>query len=128
MTDEQKEQVEPIKIAVIAGGPTGPGTTMPSTGTVLPTPGAQQPNVVVQVVMPLVAILVRFLSAYLTALVGLVGAGMTPLGGKLLYTTDFYHMVLTCASLAVAGPAFGVLKDFVTIFSGLEKKFPLLGV
>lgn len=125
---KEAEGIEPIKVAIIAAGPQGPGTSLPSNGTVLPTPGSQQPNVIVQVVSPIMVLLIRFITAYLTNLTGLISAGLTPAGGKLLYTSDFYHLVLTCASLALAGPGLGLLRDLLTIFSKLEAKYPLIGV
>jgi hypothetical protein len=122
------EDLAPIKVTIIGAGPSGRGTALPETGTILQTPGAMQPNVVVEVVKPVVAVIIRFIVAYLTSLVGLISAGMTPAGGKVLYTSDFYHLLLTCASLALAGPALGAIRDMVTIFSKLESKFPLIGV
>lgn len=117
----QSRPVETVTVAVLG---TGDSSHLPS-GTVAVTPGAHQPNVIVEVITPLVAILVRFGYTFGTALVGLVTAGITPAGSKLLYTSDFYHLVLTCASLAVPVAGLGLLKDLTTVFSGLEKKFPL---
>ncbi len=118
--------IPPVEVTVIgtpstSGVPPAPLTT----GTIATTPD-HQPNIVVNVVSPLVAILVRFLNLYLTTLVGLVAAGMTPAGGKLLYTSDFVHLVLLCASLALPGAAVGFFKDLVTVFSRLEQAYPLL--
>ena len=114
--------VKPVEVTVIG---TGDGGVPLSTGTVALTPD-HQPNLVVNVVAPLAAILVRFANLYLTTLVGLVAAGMTPAGSNLLRTSDFYHLVLTCASLALPGAALGFFKDLVTVFGKLEQKYPLL--
>jgi len=104
---------------------TPPAPSPLTTGTVATTPD-HHPNIVVNVVSPLVAIVVRFLNLFLTTLVGLVVAGMTPAGGKLLYTSDFVHLVALCASLALPGAAIGFGKDLITVFSRLEQKYPLL--
>lgn len=114
--------VEPIQVAIVG---TGDGSKLES-GAEAVTPGSHEPNIVVTVVTPVFAILIRFINAYLTTFVGLVTAGMTPAGGKILYTADFYHLVLTCASLALAGPSLALFKDLVTVFGKLEQKFPLL--
>lgn len=126
MTDPIKVEtapIEPVTVTVIGG--TGDGGAPLTTGTVGTTPD-HQPNFVALVVTPLAAILIRFVNQFLTTLVGLVAAGMTPAGGKLLYTSDFVHLVMTCATLSIAGAGLGLLKDCLTIFSKLEKDHPLL--
>ena len=125
MADEKTTEsrtVEPIQVAVVG---TGDGSKLPS-GTEAVTQGAHDPNIIVNVVQPFVAIVVRFANLYGTVLIGLVTAGMTPVGGKLLYTSDFYHLVLTCGSLAFPAAALGLLKDLVTVFGKLEGKYPLI--
>lgn len=122
MTDKL-EAIPPVMVTVIGG--TGDGGAPLTNGTVATTPD-HQPNVITNVIQPAVAIAVRFGNVFGTTLVGLVVAGMTPSGGKLLYTSDFYHLVLTCASLALPAAALGLLKDLVTIFGRLEGKYPLL--
>jgi hypothetical protein len=118
----ESRPVEPVQVAVIG---TGDGSRL-TTGVEAKTEGSHEPNIVVTVVGPLFAILIRFANAYLTTLVGLLTAGVTPAGGKILYTSDFYHLVLTCASLALAGPGLAFFKDLVTVFGRLESKYPLL--
>src|SRR5579863_7484866 len=76
-----------VTVAVIG---TDDASHLPS-GTVATTPGPHQPNVVIEVIKPLVAIIVRFGYTFGTALVGLLTAGITPAGSRLLYTSDFYH-------------------------------------
>lgn len=123
-TDKTTESrtVEPVQVAVIG---TGDGRRLAS-GTEAITDGAHEPNIVVTVVQPIAAITIRFVNVFLVQLVGLLIAGMTPAGAKLLYTTDFFHLLLTCASLAVPGAALGFFKDLVTVFGKLEQKYPLL--
>lgn len=114
--------VEPVRVAVIG---TGDGSKL-ATGTEAVTIGAHEPNIVIKVVTPVFAILVRFGNVFLIQFVGLLVAGMTPAGGKLLNTGDFFHLVTVCASLSLPGAALGFFKDLVTIFGRLESKYPLL--
>lgn len=85
------------------------------------TPEAQ-PNVVVNFVTPLLAIVIRFINAYLTTLVGLVAAGLS---SNIIPASDFASLVWKCAQLSIAGAGLGLLKDLVTIFGKLETKYPL---
>jgi len=114
----EPESMTPVKVTVIG---TGDGL---SAGTLAKTP-ASQPNVLIEVVSPLVAIVVRFINLFLTILVGLVAAGMTPAGSATLGAGDFLHLLQTCAWLALPGAGLGALKDAVTIFGKLEQRFPL---
>ena len=117
----ESRPVEPINVTVIG---TGDGSKLPPL-LEAKTSGAHQPDFIVSVVPPIAAISIRFVNLFLTTFVGLVVASMTPAGGKLLYTSDFYHLAVTCASLAVPGAALGFFKDLVTVFGKLEQKFPL---
>jgi hypothetical protein len=127
MTDEQKmtesTAVEPVHATVIGVGSSSE-RFLPS-GTVAQTPGNAQPDVVMNVVSPIVAIVVRFINTFLTTLVGLVMAGMTPAGQHVIKANDFLQLVAACATLSVAGAGVGLLKDLVTIFGRLETKYPL---
>jgi hypothetical protein len=110
------EVMPPVPVTVIG---TGDGLVK---GTKATTP-ADQPNLVVNVVQPVVALLVRFLNVYIGSLVGLLAAGMT---SNAIPAADFWHLFLKCASLAVAGAVVLSLKDIVTVTAKLEQKFPLL--
>jgi hypothetical protein len=111
--------IEPVVVTMVGSG-TGDGAPIPS-GMVVKTPD-HQPNLVVQVVTPLAAVLIRFANSYLTTLIGLVTVGLTT---DALPAKDFGHLVLRCVSLSLAGPAVGFGKDIITILSGLEKRFPI---
>ncbi len=121
MADDKTAPIPPTEVTIIG---TGTGGSPLTTGTLAATPN-HQPNLVVRVITPMVAITVRFINLFLTTLVGLLVAGMTPAGSHLLYTSDFVHLVATCAGLAVPGAGLGFLKDCVTVFGKLEAKFPL---
>ena len=83
---------------------------------------AGQPNLVLTVVTPLAAILIRFGNNYLTMLVGLISAGMI---SDVLPAMEFWSLVRACAQLSIAGAGLNALKDIVTIFGKLEGRFPL---
>lgn len=123
MTDDQKmtesRPVEPVVATVIG---TGDSSRLPN-GTIAETPGRAQPNVVVKVIPPLAAIAVRFANAYLTTLVGLITAGLV--GKDAIPSTDFAHLVLTCAGLSLAGPIVDMLKNLITVLGRLEGRYPL---
>lgn len=123
---ESDPTIKPVKVVVIGTGDgKGDGKGAPLTSdTVAMTPD-HQPNLVVKVIGPALALFVRFINLFLTSFVGLVVAGMTPAGGKVLYTSDFMHLVVLCASLALPGAALGFFKDLVTVFGRLEGKYPL---
>jgi hypothetical protein len=108
-----------ITATVVASGDIG-GFIPP--GTIAATPGVTMPNVAVTVITPITAIVVRFINAFLTTLVGLVTAGATT---NIIPANDFYHLVLKCAGLSVAGAGIDAMKNILTIFSKLESKFPL---
>lgn len=114
--------IAPIQVAVIG---TGDGSKLPPM-IVADTPDPNQPNVAVTMIKPVLAILIRFANLFLVQFSGLVVAGLTPAGGKLLYTSDFLHLLLVCASLSLPGAGTGLIKDLVTIFGQLEGKHPLL--
>lgn len=109
--------VEPIQVAIVSTN-----SENHEDGVTAVTPG-HLPNLVVKVVTPLMAVLVRFINQFLTTLGGLLAVGVTTKGT--LPSDDFMHLVVTCASLSVATAGVGAIKDCVTIFSKLEQKFPL---
>lgn len=114
------EPAAPVAVAVIG---TGNGAAL--LGGIATTPG-RQPNLVVTVIGPVTAVAVRFVYTFGGQLVGLLSAAMTPAGAKVLYTSDFYTLVLTCASLSLPWAVLAGFKDIITIFKGLEGKYPLL--
>lgn len=122
--DEIKTETTPIPIVNVAIVGTGETAHPMPQGTVAVTPD-HLPNVVVTVIGPVQAISVRFINTFLTVLIGLVTASMTPIGGKLLYTHDFMRMIWLCSSLALPGAVVGLIKDLITVFGRLERKYPL---
>lgn len=115
-----QQPIENLPVTLIGVRTDNSGAPIVS-GQVIVTP-ANQPNLVVQVVTPLMALIVRFANAYVTALVGLVTVGLTT---DALPAADFAQLVVRCSSLALAGPCVALAKDLITILSGLERKFPI---
>lgn len=110
------EVLPPVSVTVIG---TGDGL-MPGTKATTP---HDQPNIIVNVVQPFVALFVRFLNVYIGNLVGLLAASVA---SNAIQASDFWHLFVKCAGLAVAGAVVLSLKDIVTVTANLEKKFPLL--
>jgi hypothetical protein len=123
MADQAKttesRPVHAVQLAVISSGDTG---MIPAQGIEAKTVGVHMPNFVVTAVSPVRAILIRFINAYLTMMVGLVMAGMA---SDVIPAEDFLHLLIACAKLSVAAAGVGFLKDCVTIFGRLESKYPL---
>lgn len=114
---QESERIEPVNVTVIGNTKGAPLESE----TIAVTPD-HQPNIVITVITPLMAIVVRFLNAYFTMLVGLIAAGMT---SNIIPASDFMSLVWTCAKLSIAGAGLGALKDCVTVFGRLEQKYPL---
>jgi len=110
------EVMPPVAVTLIG---TGDGVTRNVTAT---TPH-DQPNLAVTIISPLVAIFVRAGNTFCVSLGGsLAAGGMT---SKVIPHADFWGMVEPAVILAAVIAGVGLVKDFGTVFSGLEKKFPL---
>lgn len=118
----QSRPVEPVQVAVIGTG----DSSKLATGVQAVTPDPHQPNLIVTVVGPAFAIVIRFINVFLAQFSGLVLAGMAGPGAKLLYTGDFLQFLGTCASLSLPGAIVDLVKNLVTIFGRLERKYPIL--
>ncbi len=118
--------IEPVKVTVIAGTGTGDGS--PLTAGLVVTPD-HQPNIIFAVISPLVAIAIRFVNSYLTALLGFLLVALTPEGSavvKMLGASDFIQVVKLCGGFALAPSCMDLLKNLITVFGKLEGKYPLL--
>ena len=115
---------ETIKVPVIQG--TGDGR-LPSSlqGTLLPTPGTANPNVVMVVVPVLLALAVRaghmFFSTFV-ATISAAGASSALGGPDVLSRIDLETAVMVAGSAVLVDGA----KNCLTIFARLETKFPLM--
>lgn len=111
--------VPDVQVAVIGTG----DTKKLVSGTEATTPNAHQPNIVVNVVTPIFALIIRFINVFLPVFSGvLLGA----LGTGLIPANDFLHLVYKCAGLSLSGTAVAFIKDLITIFGKLEQKYPIL--
>jgi len=111
-----------MEAVTIIGTGTGDGSPL-KTGDVAQTPD-HLPNLVIRVISPVIAIVVRAVVAFLTAATGvLTAAGLG--GGKIFGAIDLHGILVlagwvgVCAAIPITG------KNLLTIFLGLEKKFPL---
>jgi len=98
------------------------GSRLPS-GVTAETPGAHQPNLIVSVVGPTMAISIRFVNVFLTSLLGILTGAMAT---DVIPADDFFTLAYKCAGLSVAGAVVGLIKDLITVFGRLEQKNPLL--
>lgn len=123
MTDDTEKTTEsrpvnPVQVAIIDTG----DVRKLSSGTEAVTPGEHVPNIVTQVIPPIMAVAVRFANTFLTVLLGLITGSLAT---NVIPAHDFLDLVLKCAGLSVAGAGIGLVKDLVTIFGRLESKYPL---
>lgn len=107
----------PIKLAVIG---TGDGDAVTSVKITTP---VGNPNGILKVVTPILGISIRFINTFLTVLSGILLGAMST---NVIEASDFIHLVYKCAGLSLAGAGVGLIKDLITVFGNLEKKFPLL--
>lgn len=94
-------------------------------GQVLTTPYGQ-PDVVIKVITPIVAILVRAAKAYMQTLVGLLAAGGLGLATDTLPAGDFLHTLKVCAGLSVASGVMSLLTNVSVLLTALGDRFPIL--
>lgn len=119
-----QDPTAPVTISIVGTGkPTGGGDASVPNGTVAVTPGAQ-PDLRINVVSPLIAVLVRFTHLFLVTGVGLLtAAGFGVVGQEI---ADIPTLFATAAKTAGIVAGMGALKDLITIFGRLEGKYPLV--
>lgn len=94
-------------------------------GQTLQTPHGQ-PDIVVTVITPLMAILIRAAKAYVQTLVGLLAAGGLGIASSMLPAGDFMHTLKVCAGLSVASGVMSLLTNVSLLLTALGDKFPVL--
>ncbi len=122
MADDKTAPIPPIVVTMIDTGTTPGGGSPLTTGTQASTPD-HQPNIVLDMVKPVVALVIRFVNVYVGMVVGLLGTAMT---SNAIPAPDFWHLIVKCMGLAIGGAVVLMLKDVVTIFGKLERDHPLL--
>lgn len=94
-------------------------------GQTLDTP-LDQPDIVVTVITPLVAILIRASKAYLQTLLGLLSASAFGMASSVLPAGDFLHTLKVCAGLSVASGVMSLLTNVSILLTALGDRFPIL--
>jgi hypothetical protein len=120
--------MEPVQVSIVGSGTGHGGSLMPPSGTIAETPRGQ-PDLVVNIVRPSVAVAVRFIHVFLTTFVGVIGAagiGAANIGPELLAAGNFGEVMKTAALVAASSAGVGALKDIITVFGRLENKYPLV--
>ncbi len=94
-------------------------------GQTLQTPPGQ-PDIVITVITPLVAIFIRAAKAYLQTLLGLLAAGGLGMASSTLPPGDFMHTLKVCAGLSVASGVMSLLTNISVLLTALGDRFPIL--
>ena len=81
-------------------------------------------SVIIQVVKPLVIISVRALRVFLQTLLGLLGADQV--NPQLLNASDFTHVLIKCASGAVAAAVICVIHNAIELLGKVDQSHPTL--
>lgn len=108
----------PITALVVSG-------TADKMGQTLSTPPGQ-PDIVITVITPLVAIIVRASKAYVQTLVGLLSASAFGMASTVLPAGDFVHTLKVCAGLSVASGVMSALTNISVLLTALGDRFPIL--
>jgi len=117
--------MDDVKVVAVGGSGTGMIAGQQIEGV---TPSGS-PNVAVQVIGPIVAILVRNIHLFLIAFAAAATtAGLSHVEGApvVIPWTDASDLLWKCSYTAGVGTAWGILKDVTTLFGRLEQKFPFL--
>lgn len=94
-------------------------------GQTLDTPHGQ-PDIVITVITPLVAILVRAAKAYVQTLLGLLSASAFGMASTVLPAGDFVHTLKVCAGLSVASGVMSALTNISLLLTAVGDRFPIL--
>lgn len=120
--------IQPIPVTLIGVREEGSGAPIVD-GQVIVTPG-DQPNLVANVVQPIIAIAVRVVFLYAKTVLGFLTTAMIPPGDnpvlQAVHAMEFWQLLVTAAGIAIAPAGYELLQSLVTILGRLERKFPLL--
>ena len=112
------DAIPPVPVTVIG---TGDGGALAS-GTVAHTP-PNQPNIIVKVIDPVVALVVRFAHVLVNTFVTSISAGLT---SDLLPVSNPTELFYFSVKLSLLAAAIALGKDVVVVLAQLTKKYPLL--
>jgi hypothetical protein len=114
----------PVQIAIVGTESTAGGGVAPTrTGTIAETPG-NQPNLLINVVGPIVAVAVRAANTFLET--SLSVATLAGLGTKVFAAGDFHTVFMASVIAGATAAGLATVKNLITIFGRLEGKYPLL--
>lgn len=116
----ESTNAEHVTVSIVGTESTAGGGVAPTpSGTIAKTP-AGQPNLLINVVPPAVAILVRAANIFVATLLATLTAGAA--GAVSAPTGSAFKAALVTAGIAAF---YETLKNLVTIFGRLEGKYPL---
>lgn len=114
MSDDKRD---PVTISIVGTGTGDGGGVAPTPSGTVATVEGTQPNLIINVITPVMAILVRFAKTFLVTFVGMLGAD----GINLVDVGGLGPMVLVSLSASVVDLG----KNLITVFGRLEGKFPI---
>lgn len=94
-------------------------------GQTLETPFGR-PDVLVKVVTPIAAILVRAAKTYMQTLLGLLSAAGLGMASSTLPPGDFLHTLKICAGLSIGSGVMSLLTNITLLLTALGDRFPTL--
>lgn len=118
--DEPAPITATISASAIAAALGNQSHTLP--GTIVTPEG--HPNIIIKVVQPLAIIVIRALRVFLQTLLGLLTAGMV--APKALPASDFWHLLILCASLSAAPAGVCVIQNAIELLGKLDQAYPTL--
>lgn len=119
--EEKSTLSRPIEPMVVTMLGTGDGRL--PTGTEAATPGANQPNVIIKVVTPIIMILVRAAKGFMTTFMTLITAGPTT---GIISFTDIGNLVAKCTVLSTVAAVIAGGWALTEVLTSLDQKFPSL--
>lgn len=85
-----------------------------------------QPDVLVTVITPVAAILIRVGKTYVQSLIGFLAASGLGAAPSVLPSGDFLHLLAKCAGLAVAPAVMSLLMNVSILLTALGDHYPTL--
>lgn len=113
-----------VTISIVGTGSAEGGGVAPTPSGTIATVAGTQPNLLINVITPAMAVLVRAVNVFLTTFVGLLTAAGVG-GSKIFAATDLQGIFVACAIAATAAAGVATLKNLITVFGRLEGKYPL---
>lgn len=124
MTDKVTESapLAPVSVTMIGTGDVSGGPSPLATGVVATTPMANQPNIRLVIITPIVIIAVRAFRVFLQTLLATLTAaatGVMPAG-------DFFALLMACASISVGASVFCIIQNVIELLARFDQSHPTL--